>query len=166
MEGLIQFLERAIAQASDTRPLIQIVAPHLRGRICVAQAKLQTTLLAYEDLRGKLAAGVLEAREAILAGQEQIRLSEQQMAQAERAYELSNQRSRELVEGSSFSEVLFSLTSLSLAQGSHINALRSYNRAQLRLWVLLGAEGASSRPGLGPQQRVDSDCPVAHGRPQ
>lgn len=166
MEGTIQFLERAMARANDTSPVLQLLAPHLRGRVCIAQAKLQTTLLAYQDLRGKLAAGVLEARAAILAGREQVRLAEEQITHAERAYELSNQRSKELVEGSSFSEVLSSLMSLSLARGSYVNALRSYNRAQLRLWVLLGADGASSGATLSTPQAADRDCPIGHGGPQ
>ncbi len=167
MEGLIAFLDRSIAQASSTSPLLQALAPHLRGRICVVRAKLQTTLIAHQDLRGKLAAGVLEAREAILSGREQIRLAEEGLAHAERAYELSNERSKEFIEGSSFSEVVLSLTNLSFAQAGHINALRSHNRAQLRLWVLLGRDRSTSGgSSAAASPAPDRDCPIPHGGPQ
>src|SRR5262249_28849250 len=39
MEGLIAFLQRSIAIASDTGPLLQVLA-HSRGRVCVVRAKL------------------------------------------------------------------------------------------------------------------------------
>jgi hypothetical protein len=165
MEALIDFLNRSIARASETNCLVLALAPHLRGRVCVVRAKLQTTLIAYQDLRGKLAAGVLEAREAIHSGREQIRLAEETVQHAERAYELSNERFKESVEGSSLSEVVLSLTTLSFAQGESVKALRAYARAQLRLWVLLGAEGTQGGCASGPPVE-DRDCPIPHGGPQ
>jgi outer membrane protein TolC len=138
MEDLVNFVEHSVALASGTCPLVQHLVPKLRGRVGVAQAKLETTLLAQKDLRGKLTLGVQEAREAILRGREQIRLAEERLGHARRLYELSHERSKNPDVGGTFREVLLSLQALSLAQAEYLNALRSYNKAQLRLRTLLG----------------------------
>jgi outer membrane protein TolC len=104
----------------------------------VLQARIDQAHLAYQDLRGKLAAGVAESREAIIRGSEQMRLSQEQIDQARRAYQLSDQRWVNRVEGSSASEVLLSLQTLSSAQASYLGAMREYDKAQLRLMVLIG----------------------------
>ena len=84
----------------------------------VIQAKTEQAHLAYQDLRAKLTAGVYEAREAILSGRQQIRMVQDQIADAKHAYQLSEERLRNNVAGSSASEVLLSLQTLSLAQSS------------------------------------------------
>jgi outer membrane protein TolC len=107
----------------------------------VLQAKTQQAHLAYQDLRAKLTAGVYESREAIVNGREQIRITQDQITEARRAYQLSNQRLKNNVPSSSASEVLLSLQTLSLAQSTYVNVLRTYDKAQLRLMVLLGPWG-------------------------
>jgi outer membrane protein TolC len=102
------------------------------------QAKTEQAHLAYQDLQAKLTAGVHEAREAILSGREQIRVTREQIAEARRAHKLSDDRLRNNVPGSSASEVLLSLQALAAAQGGYINVLREYDKAQLRLLILLG----------------------------
>jgi outer membrane protein TolC len=104
----------------------------------VLRAKTEQAHAAYQDLRAKLTAGVHESREAILSGQEQIQLGREQIENAQRAHMLSMRRLDNNVPGSSPSEVLLSLQSVSLAQINYLTALRNYDKAQLRLMVLLG----------------------------
>jgi multidrug efflux system outer membrane protein len=130
--------------------LTELLTAHDRQR--AIQAKSEQAHWAYQDLRGKLTAGVQESREAIVSGREQIRLSEDQIREARRAHELSDKRLRNSVPGSSPSEVLLSLQSVSMAQLNYLNALRSYNRAQLRLLVVLGRVSRQPAP--------DGNCPM------
>lgn len=122
------------------------------------QAKTEQAHLAYQDLRAKLTAGVYEAREAILSGRDQIRVTQEQIAEARRAYKLSNDRLKNNVAGSSASEVLLSLQTLSLAQATYVNVLRTYDKAQLRLMVLLGPSGDPAA--------ADGNCPMPSGKGQ
>jgi outer membrane protein TolC len=118
----------------------------------VIQAKTQQAHLAYQDLLAKLTAGVYEAREAILSGREQIRLMQEAISEARRAHKLSNDRLRNNIRDSSASEVLLSLQALALAQSSYVNVLRAYDKAQLRLMVLLGPPTELSA--------ADGNCPL------
>ena len=58
----------------------------------IAETRIDQARLTYDDLRGKLTAGVDEARSASLSGREQVRQSAEQIQHAARAYELSDQR--------------------------------------------------------------------------
>jgi outer membrane protein TolC len=103
----------------------------------ILQAKADQAHWAYEDLRGKLTAGVQEAREAIVQGRTQLRLAEEAITDATRSYELSDKRLANNVVHEA-REVLMSLQALSQAQLTYLNALRAYDKAQLRLMILLG----------------------------
>jgi outer membrane protein TolC len=122
------------------------------------RAKTQQAHLAYLDLRSKLTAGVYEAREAILSGREQIRAIQEQITRAKRAHKLSDDRLKNNVAGSSASEVLLSLQALSLAQASYVTVLRAYDKAQLRLMLLLGPSSDSST--------AKGNCPMPSGNGQ
>jgi outer membrane protein TolC len=124
----------------------------------ILQAKTLQAHLAYQDLRAKLTAGVYESREVILSGREQIRTTQDEITEARRAFKLSNERLKSNVPSSSASEVLLSLQALSLAQSSYVNVLRTYDKAQLRLMVLLGPSGnPAAAPGNCP-------TPPEHGQ--
>jgi outer membrane protein TolC len=103
-----------------------------------AHAQVQQAQLAYQDLRGKLTAGVQEARDTSLSGRDEIQQGTSQIYHAQQAFELSERRRRELPQAGSFTEVLLSLASLARAQFSYLNAINSYDKAQLRLMMLLG----------------------------
>jgi outer membrane protein TolC len=135
--------------------LMEWVTAHDRQR--VLEAKTEQAHLAFQDLRGKLTAGVKEAREAIVGGQEQIHLAQEQVNEARRVHDLSEKRVQNLVQGSSYSEVLLSLVSVAGAQASYLNAVRDYDQAQIRLLILLGT--AAGRPANG-------DCPNLPCQPQ
>jgi outer membrane protein TolC len=104
-----------------------------------AHSQLRQVQLNYEDLRGKLTAGVREARGGILGGREQIGLAVEQLKHANETYRLSDRRLREKVEGSSVNEVLQTIRGLEQAHLNHITSISSHNKAQVRLLLLLGA---------------------------
>lgn len=92
----------------------------------------------YANLRSKLALGVQEAREASLSNEERSALSVEQVEFAENTYSLSKSRLDSAVPGASYAEVLLSLRTLAAANYSRVEALRDLDKAQLRLFVLLG----------------------------
>jgi outer membrane protein TolC len=100
--------------------------------------------LTYCDLRGKLALGVQEAREAIISGREQLRHAEAQIEQAKSGLDLSEVRLREAIPGATFSEVLLAHRQLAAARAAYIAVLREYDKAQFRLMVLTGSRPSSS----------------------
>src|SRR5262249_49160935 len=104
----------------------------------LAESKLQQANLTYQDLRNKLTAGVKESREAILSGREQIAHTTEQIKHASEAYKLSDKRLEENVAGASVGEVLLSITSLERAHFGYLMSVSAYNKAQIRLMMLLG----------------------------
>ena len=107
-----------------------------------ADASIQQVRLTYDDLRSKLTLGVQEARDAIHSGIEQVQLAERHIAYAEQSYKLSDTRLKEGIKGRSSSEVLLALRTLSGARLEYLQAVRDLNRAQLRLFILVGASEA------------------------
>jgi outer membrane protein TolC len=104
-----------------------------------ADANIQQVHISYQDLRAKLTLGVQEACDAIQSGREQIALAEKHIRYAEESYKLSDLRLKENIKGRSSSEVLLALRSLGGARLEYLQAVRDYNKAQLRLFVLVGA---------------------------
>lgn len=117
--------------------LTDLLTADVRKRIGASQ-QVQAQLT-YCDLRGKLTLGVHEAREAILAGRDQLRHADSQVQQSKNALELSEVRLREAIPGSTFSEVLLAHRALAAAKANHLIILREYDKAQLRLMVLCGS---------------------------
>jgi outer membrane protein TolC len=100
--------------------------------------KIEQAHLGYQDLRGKLTLGVHEAAEAHRSGQEQMTLAARQIQHAEDAFRLSDMRLRENIKGRSPSEVLLAIRALLGARISYLHAVRDFDKAQLRLFVLTG----------------------------
>jgi outer membrane protein TolC len=109
-----------------------------KDRARIANSKLRQAVLSSQDLRAKLSSGVQEARESSLNGKEQVRITAEQVQHALEAYRLSKLRMKENVKGSSPAEVLGTLQNLAAAQISHLTAINAYDKAQLRLMLLLG----------------------------
>jgi outer membrane protein TolC len=119
-----------------------------RDRQRVAQAKINQLYLTHQDLRAKLTAGVQEAQGTIVSGRDQIRQGEEQINFARLALEQSQTRLKDLPNRVPAFEVLLAIRGLMAAQLSYLNALRDYDKAQLRLIVLLGqAAGPSQSHG-------------------
>jgi outer membrane protein TolC len=110
-----------------------------KDRQRATQAQIQQVHLAYADLRGKLAAGVQESRETILGGRQEITLGQSQISNAQEALDFSERRQKE-VPGMTqlLGDVLLGIGSLGRAQMNYITAVGAYDKAQIRLMVLLG----------------------------
>jgi outer membrane protein TolC len=104
----------------------------------LAQSRIQQVHLSYANLRSQLSLGIQEAYEESASTREQIVLARKQIERAEESYKLSWSRLVNLIMGSSPSEVLLSAQAVAGARVNYLNALRDYNRAQLRLLVLTG----------------------------
>jgi outer membrane protein TolC len=104
-----------------------------------AERNIEQVHLSYQDLRSKLTLGVQEARDAIQSGQEQIGLAEKHIRYAEESHRLSDTRLKQNIKGRSSSEVLLALRALGGAKLEYLQAVRDFDKAQLRLFVLVGA---------------------------
>jgi outer membrane protein TolC len=120
-----------------------------------ADANIQQVRLTFEDLRSKLTLGVQEARDAIHSGIEQVSLAEKHIRFAEESYKLSDQRLKQNIKGRSSSEVLLALRTLGGARLEYLQAVRDLNRAQLRLFVLVGASEAECMRYEGPAPKAE-----------
>ena len=103
-----------------------------------ARSKQVQALLSYEDLRGKLAAGVLEATESICEGRAQIGLSTSQIRNANESYRFIDRRLDEGLQSATPTEVMLSIRSLEQAHFNHLTSISAHNKAQIRLLLLLG----------------------------
>jgi outer membrane protein TolC len=106
-----------------------------------AESKLRQAQLTYDELRAKLAAGVQEARSASLRGREQLQRGARAIQHAAETYLLSDKRLRLGARDSSIEEVLRSIRGLEQVHVTYIEAVSSYNKAQVRLLLLLGTGG-------------------------
>jgi outer membrane protein TolC len=108
-----------------------------RDRLCIAESGLRQANLTLQELRARLAAGVQEAREAIVSGREQLALADEQVRKAREGYNLSWQRLKEPIQGSSVGEVLQAIRGLEAALINKLQTIRDYDKAELRLLLLL-----------------------------
>src|SRR5262249_46230288 len=108
--------------------------------------KLEETRLAYDDLRGRLALGVVEAREAILSGRRQIADASEQIRHAAETYRLNDLRLTQNAPGASTNDVSQGIPGLELAHFTYLTAVASYDKAELRLLLLLGRGDGCAAP--------------------
>ena len=156
-----ELVAQALAQGPGVREMEELLAfvEQQTDRACgagqrqVVEAKIEVVQLSYNELQAKLTLGAQEARETILGGKEQIRHGQEQIDKARRAYEISSDRLNMRVPGATHSEVLLSLQALGLAQANYLNAVRDYNKAQVRLMVLLGGGAKSEERGVKMEER-------------
>jgi outer membrane protein TolC len=107
------------------------------GRLQAAHAKLDQVRLARIDLAGKLEAGVREAYAAIQVGQHELASSRQQVGHAVEANRLANVWLEDSVSVQTLAEVLQSIRGLESAHYGYLQAVSAYDKAQLRLHVVL-----------------------------
>jgi len=119
--------------------LTHCLTQHERQRAIMA--KVQQAHLAAQDLRGKLTAGVQEARETIISSKGQLDLCLTQIRNSEETYKLSFSRLENLPQTASFTETLLAIGSIGRAKGNYLGVINSLDKAQLRLLVLLGGPG-------------------------
>jgi outer membrane protein TolC len=117
-----------------------------RDRKRAAESKLQQVHLTLQDLRGKLAAGVQEAKSSIQVSQEQVSQSQEHLRHADKSYQLLNEMLAVTTQKDRLvGDVLRSVLSIKEAQYNYLSAVSSFDKAQLRLLLLLGP-GAGACP--------------------
>lgn len=109
-----------------------------RERQRIAASKIQQAHLHYHDLLAKLAFGVREAHGTIHSARDQMELGEQQVKSAKDAYDRSMYRLTNKIKGSTSSEVLLAIRGQGGAYLGYLSAIREYDKAQIRLLLLLG----------------------------
>jgi outer membrane protein TolC len=121
----------------------------------VAESKLHQLYLTQKELHEKLTIGVHEARSAVFAGEQQIRLGADQTRHAVKVYKLSEERRHAGEAKDKYTEVqvLQALRALELAQVRYLEAVSGYDKAQLRLLILTGATNCETPP---PGQRASN----------
>jgi outer membrane protein TolC len=150
----LQGLATAIQAGLDDARCAQRICEHtgaagVCGRLQMAQSKLQQTHIGLIDTRGKLRAGVEEARSASLSGREQITQASKTIQHAAETYRITNLRlesesPRDSMTRNTFSSVLTTIQQLSQAHTSYLSAVNAYNKAQARLRLILGTPGDGS----------------------
>ena len=134
LEALIGVIQEGIDQAGGLKGRL----PSVQCQVKLASARLEETRLALQDTRAKLALGVQEARSAILSGRDQIRSGSEQIRHAAETYRLSDKRLKENAPGGSTTEVLQAIRGLELAHFNYLTAVAAYDKAEVRLLLLLG----------------------------
>ncbi len=107
-------------------------------------------MLTYEDVRGKLAAGVQEAHGSIITGREQIGLSKGEIQSASNSYRASSKRLNDGLPGGSVGETLLAIRSLEQAHFNLLVGISDHNKAQIRLLLLMGIPSSKNTPAPHP----------------
>ena len=109
-----------------------------RTKQALGRSQDRAAQLGYRDLQGKLTMGVQEAKSTILGSKDLIRYGSEQVEHAAQTYKLSDLRLKQRVEGSSTDQVLAAIRVLEMANLNSLNAIRSHNKAQVRLMIYMG----------------------------
>jgi outer membrane protein TolC len=108
-----------------------------RERQWAAKSKIAQAHLGYQNLRSRLTLGVQEAVETSASGAERMTLAENEIDMSRDAYKKSEERLTNIM-GTAPSEVLLAARALAGAQLGYLNALRDFDKAQIRLLILTG----------------------------
>ncbi len=152
LQGLAGSIQNSLAQARFAQRLCDCTgAATICGRLHMAQSQLQQANLALLDVQGKLRAGVEEAVAAIVSGREQIASGASAIQHAAESYRLMDAILTEGPEAarrsnSTFSAVLSSIQQLNQAHANYLLAVSAYNKAQVRLLLLIGTNSGCPAP--------------------
>jgi outer membrane protein TolC len=113
----------------------------------IALSRIRQAQLSLEDLQGKLTAGVREGQQAVLSGRDEMKSGAAMIDHASQTYKLSSLRLEQSVPGSSTSEVMAAIRAKEQAHLIYLNAVTTYNKAQIRLLLLLGQTNCGAGPG-------------------
>jgi outer membrane protein TolC len=115
-----------------------------------AESKLQQTRLSLQDLRGKLASGVEASRDEVLRSREQLELARRRIASSLDAYRINNSVRKEPEDKKPIiRELVQNIRMLREAEHEYLETLSAYDKAQVRLILLLGPT-APPPPGVAP----------------
>jgi outer membrane protein TolC len=141
LQGQIAAIEAGMGQLARWD-----ICGFVQRQLCVTQSKLLQTQLASQELARKLTTGVVEAREAILSGRQQMALGSEQVRHAKEVYRLNDQRLKMNAPGASISEVQQAIRALEQSHSSDLSAISAHNKAQIRLLLLLGQGNGRKTP--------------------
>ncbi len=146
-ESLQATLEQALADAHCLQTGCRLTGRcTLCGRLEAIEAKIEQVRQTRADLAGKIEAGVREAHAEIVAGPGQIAEANRQAEQANHAYDRAEQLLNEFKKPDNINDVLGAIHGLESANFGRIDAVSTYNKAQVRLQVLLGLAGCHFCP--------------------
>jgi outer membrane protein TolC len=122
------------------------------------KARVKQAQFRQEQVRDRIEAEVLAARERVLTAEEQITTAQQAVAQAEETLRVSEQRLKEVggvLKDSSINvlEVLQAQDALNRARRNFVNALVDYNQAEAELLFAPGEIKDIFKDGLGSRLR-------------
>lgn len=144
LQGLIASIHQSIAEACRAqRCCARTGAPLICGRLQMAESQLQQAQLALVGLQLKLRAGVEDAFTAVLSRREQLELASKAIDHAKEVYRLMDLRETEespvnRMRNKTYEGVLNSIRQLLQADSNYLTAVSDYNKAQIRLLLLLG----------------------------
>jgi outer membrane protein TolC len=108
-----------------------------RDRQWAAKSKIQQEHIAYDNLRVRLTLDVQEAVETSASAVDMMQLAQREIDEARAAYKLSETRLEFLI-GAAPTEVMRAAQGVGSAQINYLNALRNYDKAQIRLLIVTG----------------------------
>lgn len=152
LQGLIASIQQGIADAYRAqRCCCRTGAPLICGRLQMAQSQLQQAQLSLVNTQLKLRAGVEDAFTAVVSGQQQLDLASKAIDHAKETYRIMDLRVTEedpatAVRNKTYDGVLNSIRQLSQAQSNYVTAVSDYNKAQMRLLILLGTYANNCPP--------------------
>jgi outer membrane protein TolC len=145
LRGLEAAIQKALAEAKGADLVCKVThCCSICARLQEAEARLREAQQAEDDLAGKLEAAVREARAAILSGREQITLGSEQIRHASESYRLARLRLDDQISNQTLTDVVQSIRGLEAGHLGHVQAVNAYNKAEVRLLVLLGQAGVSA----------------------
>ncbi len=150
LQGLIASIQQSIAEATRAqRCCCRTGAPLICGRLQMAQSQLQQAQLSLMNTQLKLRAGVEEAFSAVVSGREQIDQASKSIDHAKETYRIMDLRETEespqaRIQNRTYDGVLNSIRQLSQAYSNYLTAVSDYNKAQVRLLILLGTFAANA----------------------
>ena len=120
----------------------------------VANAQVAQVQMTYQELKQKLTLGVQEARSTILTSGSQFVTAEEQIRRAKDVVELAQKHSTWAAREATYSQIMLAHRAVAQAQLSYIEMLRNFDKAQLRLMILLGpAHPVPQLPNAPPLQQ-------------
>ncbi|HWG47166.1 MAG TPA: TolC family protein [Gemmataceae bacterium] len=144
LQGLSASIQKSIDEARFAQCVCDRTgAAIICGRLHMAQSQSQQANFALFDTQGKLRAGVEEAVSAILSGRDQITRGASAIQHAAETYRIMDLILTEGAEAarrssSTYNAVLRSIQQLSQTHANYLSAVSAYNKAQVRLLLLIG----------------------------
>ena len=113
------------------------------GRLQMAQSELQQAQWSLYSVQVKLRAGVVDAYTAVVSGREEIEFAYKSIDHAAETYRImdlhvNEENPGDAMKNKTYDGVLNSIRQLSQADSNYLTAVHNYDKAQIRLLIMLG----------------------------